>query len=80
MAKKNDKNTFESKLNRLEEIAAMLDEGNVPLDRAIELYEEGMSLAKACAEKLAHVEKKLYELSKDADGLFTVTAIGEDDE
>ncbi len=79
MAKKSDKKTFESQLQRLEEIVGMLDEGNVPLDRTLELYEEGVTLAKACAEKLSQVEKKLQQLSKNADGLFTVTEI-EDDE
>ncbi|HET7153392.1 MAG TPA: exodeoxyribonuclease VII small subunit [Candidatus Kapabacteria bacterium] len=79
MAKKSEKITFESQLKRLEEIVGLLDEGDVPLDRTLELYEEGVTLAKACAEKLSQVEKKLQQLSKNSDGLFTVTEI-EDDE
>ncbi|HZV12283.1 MAG TPA: exodeoxyribonuclease VII small subunit [Candidatus Kapabacteria bacterium] len=80
MAKKSDKKTFESQLQRLEEIVGILDEGNVPLDRTLELYEEGVMLAKACAEKLSEVDKKLQQLSKGADGLFTVTEIEDDDQ
>lgn len=79
MAKKAEAKTFESQMKRLEEIASMLDNGEVPLERALELYEEGITLAKSCAEKLSQVEKKLYELSKDAAGVFTVTET-EDDE
>ena len=79
MSKKVDSKSFEENMSRLEEIAVMLDNGSVSLEEALKLYEEGISLAKACAIKLTHVEKNLYELSKSADGLFSLTEI-EDDE
>lgn len=57
-------------LDRLQEIADQLEQGSVPLDTALTLYEEGVALAKQCADKLAGAESKLRELTKTADGLF----------
>jgi exodeoxyribonuclease VII small subunit len=50
---------FESALKRLEEIATKMDAGQLPLDEAVKLYEEGMKLSKYCNWKLADVEQKV---------------------
>ena len=62
--------SFEYTLKRLEEIVQSLEEGNVPLDEALKLYEEGITLSKLCGEKLKSAELKLKRLSKDAKGNF----------
>lgn len=55
MAEKN----FETSVNRLEEIVKLLEAGNASLDESVKLYEEGLSLAKLCSEKLEGAKQKL---------------------
>ncbi|HUI11690.1 MAG TPA: exodeoxyribonuclease VII small subunit [Bacteroidota bacterium] len=65
--------TFEEALHRLEEIVQRLEQGDVPLEQAMQLYEEGVALSRTCAEKLKSAELTLQKLSKDAAGTFTLT-------
>jgi exodeoxyribonuclease VII small subunit len=71
-AKKDAKNSLESSLKRLEEIVEILERGETPLDDAVSLYEEGVQISKACAEKLKTAELKIKKISKDMNGQFTV--------
>jgi exodeoxyribonuclease VII small subunit len=71
-AKKQTKNSLEHSLKRLEEIVESLEGGTVSLDEAVELYEEGIVLSKACAEKLKATELKIKKLGKTVDGQFTL--------
>ncbi|MBI3192957.1 MAG: exodeoxyribonuclease VII small subunit [Ignavibacteriae bacterium] len=73
---KEKKDTFEYSLRRLEEIVESLEEGSVPLDDALKLYEEGISISKQCIEKLNSAELKLKRLSKDAKGNFELFTEG----
>lgn len=57
-------------MKRLEEIVEKLESGSVPLDNAMELYEEGVNISKQCLEKLSQAELKLKKLSKDVNGNF----------
>jgi exodeoxyribonuclease VII small subunit len=68
-----DAMSFESSLKRLEAIVESLESGDVELDRAMELYEEGIRLSQACSEKLRATELRLKKLRKDANGQFEVT-------
>ena len=43
--------TYESALKRLEEITALLEKNEVPLDESMKLFEEGTSLAAFCSRK-----------------------------
>jgi len=63
-AKKLEKNSLEHSLHRLQEIAESLEQGDVPLDDAVNLYEEGIRISKECAEKLKAAELKIKKLSK----------------
>jgi exodeoxyribonuclease VII small subunit len=65
--------SFEASLKRLESIVETLEAGEVPLEKAMELYEEGLRLSKFCSEKLRATELRLKKLSKDADGQFELT-------
>jgi exodeoxyribonuclease VII small subunit len=67
-----DSSTFEETLRRLEKIVATLEEGDVPLEEAMRLYEEGIAAAKACARRLSQAELALKRLTKDAEGNFTL--------
>ena len=44
-------------LKKLESIVEKLENGEVDLEESVKLYEEGMSLKKACEEKLKSIEK-----------------------
>lgn len=65
--------TFEESLHRLEEIVNQLEQGDVPLEDSLVLYEEGIRLSKTCAERLTRAETTLKKLNKDLDGKLTLT-------
>ena len=54
--------TFEAAFARLEEVLAALEAGNLPLEQAIGLYEEGMRLAQRCQERLEAAELRITQL------------------
>jgi exodeoxyribonuclease VII small subunit len=54
--------TFEEAIQKLEVIVERLEEGDVPLEEAIEIYKEGMNLSKLCQDKLKYVEEQLAEM------------------
>ena len=68
MAKK--KQSYEEMIERIEEIAYSLESGQVPLDKAVSLYKEGMELAVQCREKLDTAQKEVMTLKKQFDGSF----------
>ncbi|HHV7525946.1 TPA: exodeoxyribonuclease VII small subunit, partial [Burkholderia orbicola] len=51
--------TFEEAMKGLEQIVSKLEEGDVPLEKAIDYFQEGMALSKICHEKLQNVEKQM---------------------
>ncbi len=55
-------------MRRLDEIVEQLEEDKLPLDKMIALYEEGVSLARACGEKLEAAEQKVKLIAKKAGG------------
>jgi exodeoxyribonuclease VII small subunit len=61
---------FEDALKKLEKIVGDLENGNIPLDEALEKYEERIKLSKACAKKLEVAKKKVEILLKSEDGSF----------
>lgn len=50
---------FEECLDRLEKIVDELEKGDVPLDRALELFDEGMKLSGSCRKELEEAEGKV---------------------
>jgi exodeoxyribonuclease VII small subunit len=56
---------FEGALKRLEEIVRELENGEIGLEAALELFEEGTKLSKLCAKKLSNVEKRVEILRKN---------------
>ena len=61
----NEELNFEQAMEQLEEIVRALEEGDVPLEKAIELYKKGMELSKICNQKLTSVEKEMTQIMKD---------------
>ena len=65
MAEKKKELSFEESLEKLEVIVKMLESGEVPLDEAIDNFNEAMKLAKTCDEKLKNAEEAITKLVKD---------------
>ena len=59
---------FEDSLKRLETIVAQLEEGDLPLEDSLKLFEEGMRLSAVCKEELDAAEGKVQILLKQRDG------------
>ncbi len=66
MTKKEEKERFEFEhaLQRLSEVLKELESDEVPLDRAIALYEEGMNLSKMCSKKLEEAELRIEQVTR----------------
>lgn len=60
--------TFEASLKRLEEIVSRMECGDVPLEEALHLFEEGTGLVGACGKLLDEAELKVVQLTRGADG------------
>lgn len=58
---------FEEAMEKLETIVAKLESGDVPLEQAIELFQEGMTLSRICSQKLETVERRI-EMLLEEDG------------
>ncbi len=62
--------TFEQSMKQLEAIVNRLEQGDVPLEESLQLYEEGLRLSKACSDRLSQAELTLKRLAKNAAGAF----------
>ena len=74
-AKKGEPVAFEVRLERLEAIVAELGDDGVPLDRALALFEEGLTQLKAASGELERAEATLKQLVEQADGSFDLTDV-----
>ncbi len=68
MAQKKNTQTFESALERLDQIAAQMETGDLPLDDLVGVYEEGLRLIRFCSGRLEEAEKRLQTISRDDAG------------
>lgn len=53
---------FMEAMMNLEDIVRKLEQGDVPLEEAIDLYKKGMELSKICHEKLTDAEEQLISI------------------
>ncbi|HET9178388.1 MAG TPA: exodeoxyribonuclease VII small subunit [Terriglobia bacterium] len=60
--------SFEKNIERLEAIVRQLDDANLPLEQALQIYEEGMKLSEVCQKQLQEAECRIQVLMKKADG------------
>lgn len=56
---------FNDAMEQLEEIVKLLEQGDVPLEEALTLYQKGMELSKLCHDKLKNAEIQLVTMMKD---------------
>jgi len=74
------KQNFEKALEKLEKIVETLDSGELPLEKALEKFEEGMALSRLCEQKLEEIEKKITVLSRNARGGVEETVPSDEEE
>lgn len=60
--------TFEESLNELENIVKQLEEGDLPLEESLKLFENGVKLSRECRDRLTNAERRIQVLMKDANG------------
>lgn len=60
--------SFEQALRQLEERVQKLESGDLPLDDALRLFEEGVSLVRQCHERLDAADARIQVLSRGPDG------------
>lgn len=54
--------SFEEAMEKLEKIVGKLETGDVPLEKAIDYYQEGMILSKLCSDKINSVQDKMAKI------------------
>ncbi len=62
------KKTFEDAMTQLEKIVQELESGDLPLEKALKKFEEGVRLSKFCFDKLEETEKKITMLTAGETG------------
>ncbi|HXL37168.1 MAG TPA: exodeoxyribonuclease VII small subunit [Ktedonobacteraceae bacterium] len=68
-AKKMDTLSFEQAFDQLEAAVEALQDGQMPLERALSYYEEGMKLAQRCNELLEKAELRVQQLRVTSAGM-----------
>ncbi len=66
--------TFESSLEELERIVRELEQGELTLEKSLELFEQGVKLSRECQERLNQAERRIEMLTRDNQGRAIVTA------
>lgn len=69
--------SFEKALKNLEEIVHELEKEDVPLEKAIDYYQQGMKMSKICDEKLQSAEEKMTQIMKEDEKLEPFNLQGE---
>jgi exodeoxyribonuclease VII small subunit len=65
------KKTFEQSLKQLEKIVEDLESGELPLEKALQKFEEGINLSRSCSSQLDEIDRKITILLKDHAGGLT---------
>lgn len=83
MMKKDSKTaSFEMQLALLEKIVRELERGDLPLEKSLELFEQGVKLSRQCQERLNEAERRieiLLHTDDDKNGRTRIAAFGADD-
>lgn len=60
--------SFEKNIERLDTIVRQLEDADLPLEKALQIYEEGMKLSEICQKQLQEAEGRIQVLMKRAGG------------
>ena len=66
MSERNE--TFESNMQRLEQIVRAMERGDVPLDESLKLFQEGTELVRTCGKMLDEAQLQIEKVVKGPDG------------
>jgi exodeoxyribonuclease VII small subunit len=66
--------SFERAIEELESIVKRLEDGKVPLEESVAIYERGEALKRRCEELLRQAEARVDKITTDASGQVTGTA------
>lgn len=75
MAAKAEKMTFEQAIARLEEVVRELEGGQLSLERALELFAEGIEHSRICNERLTVAEQRIAMLTANEKGEISLQEI-----
>jgi exodeoxyribonuclease VII small subunit len=68
---------FESAISELEQIVKQLEEGDLPLDRSLALFERGVTLSRYCHDQLGAAQRRI-EILTDRGELRDASNLAED--
>ena len=60
--------TFESNMQRLEQIVRAMERGDVPLEESLKLFQEGTELVRKCSQLLDEAQMQVKKIMTAADG------------
>ena len=69
--------SFEASLEALEHIVRELERGDLPLEKSLELFEQGIRLSRECQERLSQAERRIEVLMRDNQGRPVVVPFDE---
>jgi exodeoxyribonuclease VII small subunit len=67
--------TFEASLAELEKIVEQLENGDLPLEESLKLFETGVKLSRECRERLTEAERRIEILMKDGNGNLSLSEL-----
>lgn len=73
------KKNFEASLQELEKIVRRLENGDLPLEESLKLFEDGVRLSRECQERLDQAERRIEILLRDEEGKPVLQTIGAED-
>jgi len=65
--KEEQQDSFEKRIERLEDIVEKLEQGDTPLEESLTLFEEGVELARSCQGQLEEARERVEVLLKAAE-------------
>lgn len=74
------KKSFEQALRQLEKIIQELESGDLPLEKAMIKFEEGIQLTRFCSQRLDETERKIQVLLQDHQGNVSYESFTEKDD
>jgi len=72
--------SFESALGELERIVQSLEAGDLPLEKSLALFEQGVRLSRECQRRLDDAERKVEILLKGENGVLKAAPFAEVEE
>jgi len=69
---------FEAAINELESIVKKLEDGDLPLEKSLELYERGVRLSRFCHARLEEAERRIEILSDRGELKAAPSSLGAD--